>query len=153
VTQAGIRVPSSSFGLEFPETIGSSVGGQSPRHAAWQPGVHVPAAKAESSALVEAYRARFRREPAPLSMHGYAAARALVWALEAALPGPHPLSGETVREAMARVDLETPLGRVRFTPQGEPVAYERVVVQVQQGRHVVVYPREAATAPLVHPRP
>jgi hypothetical protein len=54
---------------------------------------------------------------------------------------------------MTRVDLETPLGRVRFTPQGEPVAYERVVVQIQRGRHAVVYPREAATAPLIHPRP
>lgn len=157
LTQAGIRVPGflGAFGLEFPATI-RELGGAAEGllgTTAWQPGVHVPAAKAESSAFVEAYRARFRREPAPLSMHGYAAARALVWALGAALPGPQPLSGETVREAMARVDLETPLGRVRFTPQGEPVAYERVVVQVQQGRHVVVYPREAATAPLVHPRP
>jgi branched-chain amino acid transport system substrate-binding protein len=113
----------------------------------------VPAAPTESSAFVEAYRTRFRREPAPLSMHGYAAARALASALATALAGGRPLAGDTVREAVARVDLETPLGRVRFTPEGEPVGYERVVVQVQGGRHVVVYPREAATAPLVHPRP
>jgi branched-chain amino acid transport system substrate-binding protein len=157
LTQAGIRLPGflGAFGLEFPEAIrelGRAAEGLLGT-TAWQPGVHVPAAPAESSAFVEAYRTRFRREPVPLSMHGYAAARALVSTLTAALEGGRPLTGETVREAMTRVDLETPLGRVRFTPQGEPVAYERVVVQIQRGRHAVVYPREAATAPLIHPRP
>ena len=157
LTQAGIRLPGflGAFGLEFLEAI-RELGGAAEGllgTTAWQPGVHVPAAPAESSAFVEAYRTRFRREPVPLSMHGYAAARALVSALAAALAGGRPLAGETVRETMARVDLETPLGRIRFTPEGEPVAYERVVVQVQRGRHVVVYPRESATAPLVHPRP
>ena len=86
-------------------------------------------------------------------MHGYAAARVLVSALAVACSGPPPLTGETVREALARTDLETPLGRVRFAPQGEPMAYERVVVQIQRGRHVVVYPKEAASASLIHPRP
>jgi branched-chain amino acid transport system substrate-binding protein len=157
LTQVGIRLPGflGAFGLEFPEAIrelGAAAEGLLGT-TAWQPGVHVPAAPAESAAFVDAYRARFRREPAPLSMHGYAAARALVSALAAALSGPPPLTGETVREALARTDLETPLGRVRFTPQGEPMAYERVVVQIQQGRHVVVYPKEAASASLIHPRP
>jgi hypothetical protein len=73
--------------------------------------------------------------------------------LTATLGAGQALTGETVREALARVDLETPLGRVRFTPQGEPVDYGRVVVQIQRGRHVIVYPREVATVPLIHPRP
>jgi len=30
--------------------------------------------------------------------------------------------------------------------QGDPLYYERVVVQIQHGRHVVVYPKERATA-------
>ena len=157
LAQAGIRLPGflGAFGLEFPEVIrelGPAAEGLLGT-TAWQPGVYVPAAPAESSAFVEAYRARFRREPVPLSMHGYAAGRALLAALGAALAGGRPLSANAVRDALARVDVETPLGRVRFTREGDPVAYERVVVQVQRGRHVVVYPREAATAPLIHPRP
>jgi hypothetical protein len=60
---------------------------------------------------------------------------------------------ETLRDAIARVDLETPLGRVKFDARGEPLFYERVIVQVQAGRHVVVYPPPAARARLVHPRP
>jgi len=157
LARAGIRLPGflGAFGLEFPEAI-RELGGAAEGllgTTAWQPGVHVPAAPAESTAFVEAYRTRFGREPVPLSMHGYAAARAVVAALAAALADGRPLAADAVREALARVDVETPLGRVRFTPQGDPVAYERVVVQVQRGRHVVVYPREVATAPLVHPRP
>jgi branched-chain amino acid transport system substrate-binding protein len=157
LAQAGIRLPGflGAFGLEFPEAIrelGRAAEGLLGT-TAWQPGVHVPAAPAESSAFVDAYRTRFGREPVPLSMHGYAATRALVAGLAATLAAGRPLAPDAVREALARVDVETPLGRVRFTREGDPVAYERVVVQVQHGRHVVVYPREAATAPLVHPRP
>ncbi len=117
---------------------------------AWQPGVFVPGAEADSRAFVDAYRARFGQEPVPLSMHGYAAARALLVALAAAGPAP---GGEPLREALARVDVETPLGRVKFAPTGDPLFYQRVIVQIQSGRHVVVYPPGAATATLVHPRP
>jgi ABC-type branched-subunit amino acid transport system substrate-binding protein len=80
-------------------------------------------------------------------MHGYAAARAVLAALAAAT------GGEALRDALARVDVETPLGRVRFGPTGDPLHYQRVVVQIQSGRHVVVYPPAAATAKLVYPRP
>jgi branched-chain amino acid transport system substrate-binding protein len=144
-----------AFGLEFPEVI-RELGGAAEGllgTTAWQPGIFIPAAPSESRAFVDAYRTRFRREPVPLSMHGYAAARALISALTATLGAGQALTGETVREALARVDLETPLGRVRFTPQGKPVDHGRVVVQIQRGRHVIVYPREVATAPLIHPRP
>lgn len=50
-----------------------------------------------------------------------------------------------------RVDVETPLGRVKFDATGEPLFYERVIVQIQNGRHVVVYPRERATAAARYP--
>jgi branched-chain amino acid transport system substrate-binding protein len=138
-----------AFGLEFPEVIrelGPAAEGLLGT-TAWQPGVFVAAADAESRAFVAAYRARFAREPVPLSMHGYAAARAVLAALAAAT------GGEALRDALARVDVETPLGRVRFGPTGDPLHYQRVVVQIQSGRHVVVYPPAAATAKLVYPRP
>jgi hypothetical protein len=54
-------------------------------------------------------------------------------------------------EELARVDVETPLGRVQFDATGEPLFYERVIVQIQNGRHVVVYPRERATAAVRYP--
>ncbi len=140
-----------AFGLEFPAVIrelGAAAEGLLGT-TAWQPGVFVPAAEAESRGFVEAYRARFGQEPVPLSMHGYAAARALLAAMAAAGPAP---GGEPLRDALARVDVETPLGRVKFAPTGDPLFYQRVIVQIQSGRHVVVYPPGAATAKLVSPR-
>jgi branched-chain amino acid transport system substrate-binding protein len=144
-----------AFGLEFPAVIrelGPAAEGLLGT-TAWQPGVFVPAAEAESRAFVEAYRARFGQEPVPLSMHGYAAARALLQALAAVVPGGARVGGAPLRDALGRVDLETPLGRVKFAPDGDPLFYQRIIVQIQGGRHVVVYPPGAATARLVHPRP
>jgi branched-chain amino acid transport system substrate-binding protein len=138
-----------AFGLEFPAVIrelGAAAEGLLGT-TAWQPGVFVAAAEAESRAFVEAYRARFGEEPVPLSMHGYAAARAVLAALTVAT------GGDALRDALARADVETPLGRVRFGPTGDPLHYQRVIVQIQSGKHVVVYPSAAATAKLVYPRP
>jgi branched-chain amino acid transport system substrate-binding protein len=137
-----------AFGLEFPEVI-RELGAAAEAllgTTAWQPGVFVAAAEAESRAFVEAYRARFGQEPVPLSMHGYAAARVVLAALAAG-------TADTLRDALARADVETPLGRVRFAPTGDPLHYQRVVVQIQSGKHVVVYPPAAATAKLVYQRP
>ena len=144
-----------AFGLEFPAVIrelGPTAEGLLGT-TAWQPGVFVPAAEAESRAFVDAYRARFGQEPVPLGMHGYAAARALLQALAAVARDTPRVGGDRLREALARVDLETPLGRIKFAADGDPLFYQRVIVQIQGGRHVVVYPPGIATARLVHPRP
>jgi branched-chain amino acid transport system substrate-binding protein len=142
-----------AFGLEFPavlDELGRAAEGLLGT-TTWQPGVHVPAAAAESRAFVETYRARFGQEPVPLSMHGYAAARALLAAMDAVARDGQPVGGEPLRNRLARSDLETPLGRIQFDEQGDPRHYGRVVVQIQGGRHVVVYPPAAATAALRYP--
>ena len=45
-----------------------------------------------------------------------------------------------------RTGWATPMGRVRFDERGDPVSYERVILQIQDGRHVVVWPQERAQA-------
>lgn len=157
MAQSGIRVRGflGAFGLEFPAVV-RELGGAAEGllgTTTWQPGVFVPAAEAESRAFVEAYRSRFGQEPAPLSMHGYGAARALFAAMTAAARDGQRPAGEALRDALARVDIETPLGRIKFDTHGDPRFYERVIVQVQGGRHVVVYPPGVAAARLVYPRP
>lgn len=153
MAQSGVRVASflGAFGLEFPAALRElgAAGEGMLGTTTWQPDVHVPAAAAESQAFVEAYRGRFGRDPAPLAMHGYGAARALLAALATATQAPQTPAADRVRDALARVDLETPLGRIKFDPQGDPLFYERVIVQVQRGRHVVVYPPAAATGRLL----
>jgi len=155
MTQGGIRIKAflGAFGMEFPNVI-RDLGPASEGlygTTSWQPGVTLGGRDADSRAFIDAYAKRFGSPPVPLSMHGYAAARALLAALEGLARRGMPISGESARDALAAVDLETPLGRVKFDERGEPLFYERVIVQIQGGRHVVVYPRERAAAPAVHP--
>ena len=155
MAQAGITVRAflGAFGMEFPGVIrelGSSSEGLYGT-TAWQPGVNPGAQDAESRTFIDAYTKRFGGPPVPLSMHGYAAARALLAALEAVARGGRPVTGETLRDALAAADVTTPLGRVKFDNKGDPLYYERVVVQIQNGRHVVVYPKNRAAAPIQLP--
>jgi branched-chain amino acid transport system substrate-binding protein len=155
MAQAGIKVRAflGAFGMEFPSVIrelgpaGEGLYGTT----SWQPGVHLGGQESESRAFIEAYTKRFGGAPVPLSMHGYAAARTLLASLEAVARGGKPLTGDALRDALAAADVMTPLGRVKFDPKGDPLFYERVIVQIQNGRHVVVYPRDRATAPALPP--
>jgi branched-chain amino acid transport system substrate-binding protein len=155
MAQAGIKVRAflGAFGMEFPAVI-KELGAISEGlfgTTTWQPGVTVAGRETEFRAFIEAFARRFGREPVPLAMHGYAAAKTLLKAVEATARGEKAITGEALREALARSDVETPMGRVRFNEAGEPLHYERVVIQVQGGRHVVVYPPSRATAPAIYP--
>jgi branched-chain amino acid transport system substrate-binding protein len=155
MAQSGITLKAflGAFGMEFPAVI-RELGPASEGlfgTTSWLPGIYLGGSEAESAAFVAAFTARFGGEPAPLTMHGYAAARALLAAIEGVVTAGREPTGPAVRDALARVDVETPLGRVKFGATGEPLFYERVVVQIQNGRHVVVYPRERATAAARYP--
>ncbi len=150
MAQAGIKLRAflGAFGMEFPTVI-RELGPASEGlygTTSWQPGVHVGGQENESRAFIEAYTKRFGGAPVPLSMHGYAAARTLLASFEAAARGGRPITGEALRDALAAADVMTPLGRVKFDDKGDPLYYERVIVQIQNGRHAVVYPRDRATA-------
>jgi branched-chain amino acid transport system substrate-binding protein len=155
MAQAGIRLRAflGAFGMEFPSVIrelgpaGEGLYGTT----SWQPGVHLGGQESESRAFIEAYTKRFGGAPVPLSMHGYAAARTLLASLESVARSGKTLTGDVLRDALAAADVMTPLGRVKFDDRGDPLFYERVVVQIQSGRHVVVYPRDRATAPAQFP--
>jgi len=58
----------------------------------------------------------------------------------------NPLTGLGLRDALAAADVMTPMGRVRVDERGDPISYERVILQIQDGRHVVVWPKERAQA-------
>jgi branched-chain amino acid transport system substrate-binding protein len=155
MAQAGIHVKAflGAFGMEFPAVI-RELGPASEGlfgTTSWQPGVNLGGTERDSLAFIDAFKRRFGGEPVPLSMHGYAAARTLLRALEAVVAGGKAIVGEALRDALARTDVETPLGRVKFDERGDPLFYERVVIQIQGGRHLVVYPKERAAAPVRYP--
>lgn len=155
MAQTGISVKAflGAFGMEFPAVI-KELGPASEGlfgTTSWQPGVTLGGSEKDSLAFIEAFKQRFAREPVPLTMHGYAAAKTLLSALESVAASGKPITGDALRDALAKADIESPLGRVKFDENGDPLYYERVVIQIQGGKHVVVYPKERATAAIRYP--
>lgn len=145
-----------AFGMEFPEVIrelgpsGAFLFGTT----GWEPGIAEPGTQAASQAFVEQYRRRFGGEPPPLAMHGYVAARAILAAAErASARQDRQIGPEAIREELHRLDLPTPLERLQFDSRGEARHYRRLIVQIQQGTRVVVYPPDRATGKAIYPMP
>ncbi len=112
---------------------------------AWNPGITQPGTENASQAFVEGFRKRFGKEPNTTTMHGYTSARALLAAIEALLKEGTQPTREAVSLALARTDLHLPMERLTFDEHGDPRHYQHVVVQIQKGKMVVVYPPERAT--------
>jgi branched-chain amino acid transport system substrate-binding protein len=121
--------------------------------SAWMPGITLPGTEGASRAFVERCRRLFKREPSSTTMHGYTAARALLAAIEGVLRRGEALTGANVRRALAGLDLLLPMERLSFDERGDPRSYRHVVVQVQGGRFVVVFPPERATGSAIYPAP
>src|SRR5574341_2163668 len=119
----------------------------------WEPGIAEPGTEAASRAFVERYRARFGGEPPPLAMHGYVAARAILAAADRANGRTGPVGPETIRQGLLGLDLATPLERLEFDARGESKHYRRLIVQIQGGARVVVYPPDRATGKARYPMP
>ena len=85
-------------------------------------------------------------------MYGYAAARAVLAALEKASGTSFPPQRDAVRDALRGTDLLLPLERLRFDEHGDPRRYEVGIFQIQNGRHVLLYPREKAGGKIIAPK-
>ena len=79
-----------------------------------------------------------------------ATAAVYVWA--DALKRAQSLDPEKVRDALAKTDLATFYGGVKFAADGSNPGKEIVMRQIQGGKYIVVSPAEVAAAPLVYPR-
>lgn len=95
-----------------------------------------------NAAFVQAWR---RRWPGTPGVYG-AAAYAAALVLEAGVVNAGSLDQEQLRDALASLDIETPIGRYRVDSDGGQLAAKPAVMQVIAGRREVVWPRALATA-------
>jgi branched-chain amino acid transport system substrate-binding protein len=58
---------------------------------------------------------------------------------------------DKVRDAMAGLDTESFFGQIKFDDTGQNVYKPMSVIQVQNGKVVTVWPKEAAEAKLIWP--
>jgi branched-chain amino acid transport system substrate-binding protein len=112
---------------------------------AWHPGITFPGTEQESEHFVDQFQKRFEKLPNSTTMHGYTSARALLAAIRHATDKGLEPDRKAVRDALRTLDLTLPMGRVSFDENGDPRHYNQVIVQIQKGRMVPVYPGDRAT--------
>jgi branched-chain amino acid transport system substrate-binding protein len=116
---------------------------------AWNPGIALPGTEKESELFVERFTRRFSKSPNTTTMHGYTSARALLAAVEKTLQSGDELSGDRISQQLRSLDLILPMEHLAFNQNGDPKNYEQVVVQIQKGKLVVVYPPDRATGKIM----
>ncbi|HUM00649.1 MAG TPA: ABC transporter substrate-binding protein [Thermoanaerobaculia bacterium] len=144
-----------AFGMEFPALIRQlgPLGEGAMGAVVWEGGMSLSGDLEGSRAYESGFERQFGHPPAPLSMYGYTATRAVLAALEGATRGAAAPEREAVRDALRRTDLLLPLERLRFDEHGDPLFYQVGIFQIQNGRHVLLYPRERAAGEAISPRP
>jgi branched-chain amino acid transport system substrate-binding protein len=144
-----------AFGMEFPALIEQlgPLGEGAMGAIAWEPGMSLSGDREGSRAYEAGFAKKFGHPPAPLSMYGYTAARAVLAALARASSSTTPPAPDAVRAALTATDLKLPLEHLRFDEHGDPLFYEVGIFQIQGGRHVLVYPLDRATGKVIPPGP
>ncbi len=87
------------------------------------------------------------RDPAYQNAQATAGCLALVLAVEKA----GSIEADKVRDAMATLDTPSFFGQIKFDDTGKNVTKQMGVIQIQNGKVVSVWPKEAAEAPLKWP--
>lgn len=62
------------------------------------------------------------------------------------------LDPQKLRDALAKTDLETFYGHIKFSPAGNNVSKPMVLRQIQHGKYIVVAPTQYAADPIEYPR-
>jgi branched-chain amino acid transport system substrate-binding protein len=144
-----------AFGMEFPALIKQlgPLGEGALGAIVWEPGMSLSGDLEGSRAYEAGFAKQFDHPPAPLSMYGYTATRAVLAALEKASGRSVPPERDAIRDALAGTDLKLPLEHLRFDEHGDPLHYDVGIFQIQNGRHVLLYPRDRATGKMIRAKP
>ena len=92
----------------------------------------------------QAFAKKWSSEPGALAAEGYAAAKVL----EEAVRRAGTAETAKLREALAALETETPIGPYKVDRAGAQVAAKPLLVQIQRGRTQIVWPEALAAAKL-----
>ncbi|HEY7358708.1 MAG TPA: amino acid ABC transporter substrate-binding protein, partial [Ktedonobacterales bacterium] len=95
------------------------------------------------------YVQEYKHEPAYQSAESTAAGLAFQYAIQQA----GSIDPGKVRDALAKLDITTFYGEIRFDSTGSNTYKPMATIQIQNGKIVTVYPANIANAPLVYPTP
>jgi branched-chain amino acid transport system substrate-binding protein len=102
-----------------------------------------------SAKYESAYKAKYNVEPS----YQAASATACGLAFQYALKSANSIDPQKVRDALAKLDVTTFYGQLKFASTGENDTKPMVTIQIQSGGLVTVYPASVANANLKYPTP
>jgi branched-chain amino acid transport system substrate-binding protein len=120
---------------------------------AWNPEITAPGTEEASASFVGKFQKMFGRPPNTTNMHGYTSAKVLITAIQKVLFNDQTLTGDNIRRSLTQLDLSLPMEHIVFDSNGDPMQYRHVVVQIQKGKFVVVYPPKRASGQAIYPMP
>ena len=97
----------------------------------------------------DAYKAKYGEEPA----YQAAESTACGIAFEKALHAANSLEPDKVRDALAKLDIKTFYGPIKFDSRGANLTKPMVVEQIQAGKKVTIWPADVANAKGLWPSP
>jgi len=123
--------------------------------AIWNPalGLVTPGSEEISQKFAQGFKEATGEEAGGLTQHGYSAGLALLTAIQNVADAGQPITSQNIRDALASLDIPTPLERVQFDSDGESMHYKIAVVQIQNDGSAVIWPAEQATGEAVFPMP
>ena len=99
--------------------------------------------------LNQDYRAAYGVFPEQIAGTAYAVVQILADALQRA----GTLDREKIRDAIAATNLSTVMGQIRFKPNGRAEGYVRAFSQWQNGKDVLIWPKDHASSQMIFPVP
>lgn len=102
---------------------------------------------ASAKEYARAYAAAYGHDPSYISAQATAGCLAFQYALRRT----RSLDGPDLRDALAKLDVVTFFGLLKFDQRGSNVFKPNVTVQIQDGKLVTVYPKRWAEAAAVYP--
>jgi branched-chain amino acid transport system substrate-binding protein len=120
---------------------------------AWNPGITMPGTEKASASFVSDFQKTFHHQPNTTNMHGYTSARAIIAAMQKVWDNRQTVNGENIRKALSKLDMALPMEHLSFDANGDPTHYHQVIVQIQKGKLVVIYPPDRASGHDIYPMP
>jgi len=118
----------------------------------WTPEVkYTPDFYLSVSDYVAAYKRKFSTNDPP--DYHVAESTAACLALQRAIENAGSLDPQKVRDALARLDVMTFFGRIKFDDRGVNIYKPMVVEQIQNGVHYTVFPKDVANGTPQYPTP
>jgi branched-chain amino acid transport system substrate-binding protein len=129
---------------DYLQTVGAAAGNQTIYTVGWDPSAKYPG----SAQFVKDYRSMFGVDPTYNGAQTFAAMELL----QQAISGAKTTDNHKLRDYVASHSFATVVGTLKFNDQGYTPPQGILVIQFQNGKPVIIWPKDQANGQLIYPR-